>query len=493
MGRYTVFFALVLLGALAFGCATVKEERTFDQFVATELTPHLSPDRAYTREDLPGLGEEATLSDYLVYAALNNPGLEGAFNRWKAALERVPQVRSLPDPKFTYSYYIKEVETRAGPQRHKYALQQTFPWFGKLSLKGDVAVEAANVEKERFEAEKLKLFYRVKDGYYEYYYLARAIAITQEHMELLTYLETATRAQYRAGTTAFGNVIKAQVELGQLEDRLRALKGLRDPMVARLNAALNKPFGEPMPWPKAIPDENAAFSDEELLTWFREGNPELKALDFAVAKEKAAIDLARKNYFPDVTLGVQYINTNDRAQDTVAPNPETGIRPRIADDGKDPVIATFSINVPIWYGKYRAGEREARARHVATLKERNNKENSLISDLKMTLYNFRDAERKIDLYRDTLIPQAEQSLNVLQQAFAAGKADFLDVIDAERKLVEFELSFERALASRAQRLAQVEMFLGKEIPVSGPGESTTGGKESDRYAEVGNGDGKDDF
>jgi outer membrane protein TolC len=372
-------------------------------------------------------------------------------------------------------------------------LQQTFPWFGKLSLKGDVAGEAANAEKERFEGEKLKLFYRVKDAYYEYYYLARAIAITQEHMELLAYLETAARAQYRVGTTAFGNVIKAQVELGQLEDRLRALKDLRDPMVVRVNAALNRPFGEPVPWPKAVPEENVVVSDEELFSWLKEGNPELKALDFAVAKEKVAIDLARKNYFPDITLGIKYINTNDRAQDTVAPNPETGIRPRIADDGKDPVIATFSINVPIWYGKYRAGEREARARYVATLKERNNRENHLVSDLKMTLYNFRDAERKIDLYRDTLIPQAEQSLNVLQQAFAAGKADFLDVIDAERKLVEFELSFERALASRAQRLAQLEILLGKEIPVSGPAESAKDGKESDQYVKAGNRDGEDDF
>jgi outer membrane protein TolC len=466
MGRYTVFFVLVLLGALAFGCATLKEERTFDQFVAAELTPHVSPDRAYTREDLPELGEEATLSDYLVYAALNNPGLEGAFSRWKAALQRVPQVRSLPDPKFTYSYFIKEVETRTGPQRHKYALQQTFPWFGKLDLQGDVAFEAANVQEQRFETEKLNLFFEVKDAYYEYYYLARAIAITEEHMELLAYLESVARAYYRAGTTAFGNVVKAQVELGQLEDRLRTLKDLRDPVVARLNAALNRPFGEPVPWPKAVPEENVVVSDEEPFSWLKEGNPELKALDFGVAKEKAAIDLARKNYFPDVTLGVQYINTNDRAQDTVAPNPETGIRPRIADDGKDPVIATFSINVPIWYGKYRAGEKEARARYAATLREKNDRENSLVSDLKMTLYNFRDAERKIDLYRDTLIPQAEQSLNVLQQAFAAGRADFLDVIDAERTLLEFELSFERAFANRLQRLAQIEKQIARELPRS---------------------------
>ena len=123
-----------------------------------------------------------------------------------------------------------------------------------------------------------------------------------------------------------------------------------------------------------------------------------------------------------------------------------------------------SFNVPLWYGKYRAGEKEARLRYLATLRQRSERENNLIADLKMVLYTFRDAERKINLYRDTLVPKAEQQQSVIQQAFAAGRTDFLDVIDAERTLLEFKLSFERALANRAQHLAKIEKLIGKEIP-----------------------------
>ncbi|MCK5011798.1 MAG: TolC family protein, partial [Deltaproteobacteria bacterium] len=159
---------------------------------------------------------------------------------------------------------------------------------------------------------------------------------------------------------------------------------------------------------------------------------------------------------------VEYIDTDNAL--TPPANPETGEIPRVKDDGKDPVIAKFSINLPIWHNKYRAGEKEARLRHVATLRERSDRENSLIADLKMELYNFRDAKRKINLYRDTLVPKAKQSFNVIQKAFAAGKTDFLDVVDAERTLLEFQLSFERALANRAQRLAKIEELIGKEIP-----------------------------
>ena len=101
---------------------------------------------------------------------------------------------------------------------------------------------------------------------------------------------------------------------------------------------------------------------------------------------------------------------------------------------------------------------------MAALSERRDRENSLIVDLKMELYNFRDAERKIDLYRDTLVPKAKQSFTVIQKAFTAGKTDFLDVVDAERTLLEFELSYQRARANRAQRLAKLEELIGQEIP-----------------------------
>jgi cobalt-zinc-cadmium efflux system outer membrane protein len=410
--------------------------------------------------ELPTLDEESTLADYLAYAALNNPGLEAAFNRWKAALERVPQVRSLPDPRFNYGYFIQEVETRVGPQRHRFGLSQMFPWFGKLALQGDVALEAANAERQRYEAAKLDLFYQVKRAYFEYYYLGRAIAVTEENIQLLTYLEAVARTKYTAGAPTHAAVIKAQVELGKLEDQLRGLRDFVGPVVAELNAALNRPSDASLPLPASIPEDKVALSEQQLLSWVKEQNPELKAIEFMAAKERAAIDLAKKDYFPDITVGVDYIET------------DSALMPGTRDSGKDPVVGMMSINVPIWRGKYRAAEREAEARYEASLRELSDRENTLVARLEMALYGFRDAERKIDLYRDALVPKAEQSLKVTQQSYEAGRADFLDVIDAQRVLLEFELSYERALTNRAQRLAEIEMLVGREVPRAGEGESS---------------------
>ncbi len=480
MGYTAKVIKLSLVFSLIIGCASAQERHARIELNQVEKTRYVvKEDDSCIPSTLPKLTEDSTLDDYLEYAALNNPGLEAAFNRWKAALQKVPQARALDDPKFTYAYYIKEVETRVGPQRHKFELSQMFPWFGKLHVKGNIALEAANTDRERYEAEKLKLFFEVKDAYYEYYYLTRAIATTEEHKRLIIYLESVARTNYSTGITPYGDLIKAQVELGKLEDSLLTLRDLQDPIVAKLNEALNRPFNHSLPFPKVIPEETMSFTDDQMLSRLRESNPELKAIDFTIAQEEAAIDLAKKNYFPDLTLGVEYINTNPAMEP--APDPETGEVPRVKDDGKDPVIAKFAINLPIWYNKYSAGEKEARLRHLAALSERRDRENSLIADLKMELYNFRDAERKIDLYRDTLVPKAKQSYNVIQKAFTAGKTDFLDVVDAERTLLEFQLSYERALANRAKRLAKLEQLIGQEISGN---ESNQTGTESEQPEQL---------
>jgi len=401
---------------------------------------------------LPTLDENAGLEDYLRYAALNNPGLKAAFSRWKAALERIPQVRSLPDPKFTFGYFIESVETRVGPQERVYKLAQMFPWFGKLRLRGEKAFQASEVLREQYETAKLRLFYDVKDAYYEYYYLGRAIAVVEEHRDLVKYLEEVARIRYKAAAARHPDVIRAQVELGKLEDRLRTLKDLDEPILARLNRALNRPLNSPVPWPRSAPREELSVTEGRMLSWLSDSSPRLRRLQHEIRKQERAIELAEKEYWPDLTLGLTYIET-DEAQ-----------RSGVSDSGKDPVQAMIGINLPIWLEKRKAGVREAKQRRLAALMQRDEVENSLGSMVKMTYYKFSDADRKIDLYRDTLLPKANQSLKATEAAYRAGNATFLDLIDAERVRLDFTLSYERALAAYNQRLAELEMLVGRTLP-----------------------------
>ena len=122
----------------------------------------------------------------------------------------------------------------------------------------------------------------------------------------------------------------------------------------------------------------------------------------------------------------------------------------------------FSINLPIWRKKYHSAVREAQTLEKSSAEALAARENNLIAELERALYNFRDSERKIELFKNTLIPKAKQSLNVSTQAFEAGKADFLNLVDAQRTLLEFELLYEQALSNRASHYAYIEMLIGDD-------------------------------
>ena len=395
--------------------------------------------------------EESSLSDLSTYALLNNPGLKAAFNRWQAALERIPQVRALPDPKLNFAYFIREVETRVGPQQGKMGIMQMFPWFGKLKLKGNAAAEMANAQKQNYEKVKLDLFYRVKDAYYEYYYITKALSVIKENIQLLEYLEGAIRIKYSTGKASHSNLIKVQVELDKLQDWYNTMKDMIRPVTAKLNSALNRPLRESLPVPQDIVRTTMTLDYPQMITLLKENNPDLKVLGYMISKEKIAIKLAKKNYYPNFSIGLDYVFTGNT------------MMPDVVDSGKDPLVAMLSINLPIKYKKYKASVREANARYKSVKLQKEEKENNLMSQVEMIFYKVKDSARKLSLYHDALIPKAKQALEVTQSAFEAGKVDFLNLIDSQRTLLGFELAYERSLATYNQRLAELEMLLGKDL------------------------------
>ena len=448
---------LLVLGVLIAGCTTrpAGETATWEVIHQAEQAYR---NRGPETENLPNLAENATLEDVLAYAALHNPGLEAAFDRWKAALEKVTQVQTLPDPQFSYGYYIREVETRVGPQRHRFRLAQTFPWFGKLSLRGDVAFRAAEAERQRFEALRRRLVFEVRDAYHDYGLLIRTVELTQENLELVTLLENVARTRYRTDTATHADVIRAQVEIGQLDDRVRTLRDRLGPAQARLNAVLGRPGDAPLPRPRPPVEEVVTLDETALVLRLRQRNPALLALDARAHQEKSAAALAARRYYPDLGLGIEYIETG------------AARTPGVEDSGEDAVIATLSLNLPLWRSAYRAAEREAQLRQASAEKQRMDQANRLAARLREVLAAYRDADRKIDLYVHTLVPRAAQSLNVNQQAFAAGRGRFLEMVEAARLLLAFQLELERARATRPVRLAEIEMLAGEDLPrISGPG------------------------
>ena len=443
---------LLLAGSLA-GCAFQQEGALRDQ-LGREAAALGLEDRASASEGrvvTDTLTGDPSLQDCLTYAALHSPRLRKAFYEWQAALEKTPQARSLPDPKFSYTHYVREVETRVGPQKNRFALMQMIPWPEKITSRTDMAVRQALTAKYLYEAEKLHLFHRVRQTYAEYYYLGRSLDILRDSMTLLENLEESLRTGYKADIAKDSDLNRMQVELGKLADRLESLAALRPARLARLNSILGRKPTAPMDLPESLPVEEPQLEEAELLERLTADNPGLRAAREKVRASLAGERLARADYFPDFGLSAGFIETDRR----VDANPE--------DNGKDPVLVGVEVSLPLWRSKYAAGVREAQARRQASEAALEEKADNLAADLRLAFYKYEDAGRKQNLFAKTLVPKAEQVLESARSSYTAGQAAFADLIETERDLIELRLLAERARVDRLIGLSELEMLAGRAL------------------------------
>ena len=398
------------------------------------------------------LSAQPTLNECIDFAIRANPGLRASFHQWESTIERVPQVQALDDPRLSWTYYIQAVETRVGPQRHALSLSQRFPWFGKLKARGDMALSEALSSEQLFEAQRLRLIRNLTRDYASLHFVSRSLRITGDNLILVRNWEDVSRARFRNGQGSHADVIKAQVEIGVLEDRLRSLRDQRSVILAKVNAHLSRPTD--MPLTTQVPAAQEWLIDEQqLMTNLQRNNPGLKGLASQIEARRHAQRLAGKQGYPNFSLGASWIYTGE------------ALNPNTPDSGKDPFMAQLAITLPIWRGSLGAERRQADARFRATSFERVNYQQQLEASVKQQAFALRDAQRRMRLYRDTLIPKGNQSLQATASAFESGRVDFLSLIDALRVLLEFELNLERARTEQMAARGELEMLLGSHLPL----------------------------
>lgn len=404
-----------------------------------------------TPASIPLFDSTSSINDYLKVAMERSPRLRSAYNVWIADLKKSDHVGALPDPILTYAYFVEQVETRVGPQEQRFGIRQAFPWFGTLGAKKDMAYAMSQASYQRFEAARFELFYDVKAAFYDYYYLGRDLSITKENLDLLQFWESVAQSKYKVGLKQHPDIIKAQVELGKLEDHLTTLQEQVTPRAARLRALLNLPETTTLPIPTEISVEEVPLVEDSVVSLITRQNPNLRALERVINSKRAGERLAGKQSMPSFSIGVDYIQTGE------------AINPDLSESGKDPWMIGASLSLPIWFGKNSARKKEAKAQRRAAEYNLRDTENRLIAVTKQLLFEYADALRKTRLYRDGLVPKAEQSLNAVFAAYQAGETDFLNVLDAQRQLLDFQLTVAREQSRLATKRAQLEMLSGTEL------------------------------
>jgi len=241
------------------------------------------------------------------------------------------------------------------------------------------------------------------------------------------------------------------VELATLEDVHKSLQELRQPTVAKLNAVLNRYSQEILVWPAEHDFKIVQLDRNQVIAELRKMNPQLEAIDFELEAAKHKVELAKKNFWPDIGVGVDWIQTG------------SAIGSGTSGSGKDPVALMFSVNLPIWRERYKAAQRQAQFNVSRTIQQRTEAENTIVARAVRVLYDFEDSARKISLYQDVLIPKAEELLQASETAYQGATIDFLSLIDAQQTLLKFQLQYERSKTDNKQRLAELEMLVGGQL------------------------------
>jgi len=383
------------------------------------------------------------LPDLIQEALVRNPELVAARKQWEAATNRIAQVRSLDDP-------ILSVQLWNIPQPFKatqadntiFGLSQNLPFPGKLALKGGVASRSAEMTEQSVRAKERELVARLKQAYYDLFLAQKAVQIHHEQVELLRQFVAIANAKFRGGMGSQADVLKAQVELSLLLQHLPVLEQRRKTAEAMLNTVLDRDPASPLGMaqePAQLPLEESV---ENLHRLALNDRPELKAAELDVQRSEQSRALAQRQYYPDFNVAFQRFQNYQ------------------ANDGFGAYVA-MSIPFAFWTkSKYDAGVQEAEAAVSVAQAQQHTLENLTRFQISDLLAKLRATDQVATLYRTTILPQAEQSLESARVGYRAGKGGFLDLIDTQRAWRVFQLEYFKALVDRQYRLAELEQVVG---------------------------------
>lgn len=389
--------------------------------------------------------------DALVAEALqNNPQLRSARNQTAAAKTKVDQVTSWDAPQIGFEFYQTPIQSFPNPLKNgmetDYFIQQMIPFPGKLSAMGIAAENNAGMIDQGYKALERRIIRDLKYAYYELYLVQRKIQINAENQELMKKFTEIARKQYEVGMGKQADILRAQTELSTLINEGVNLLKEKKVVESMINTTLSRQANAALGSVADVENTIAQWTFEQLRPLALESRPELKGMNFNIDMNKAELSGSKREYYPDIMARVMYKN--------------------MADTKDDFWSAMVGINLPLAFwssGKYtsKVEENELNVRRA---------EDDLASMSNMVSFEVQDALVKVQsnynlvlLYKNTTIPQAEQTLQATLSAYQTGKTEFLMVIDAYRMQLMAKLDFHMAVMNYMASQAQLEQAVGLNI------------------------------
>jgi len=397
----------------------------------------------------PVFGQEATtqvvqLKDLVREALERNPDILAARDRWKAAQARVPQVSTLPDPMLIFG--IQNIGYRRisiGEMDMSMAgvgIQQSIPFPGKLGTMGTMAEKMAEQMQQEYAAISLSTLAKLKEAYYDLYLIHKSIEVVEKEKDVLQKFEKTAEAKYTVGVGIQQDVLKAQVEISMLLQRLEVLEQRKQSTIALINRLLNRPPEAPLPRPAEVQKAPFDLTLEQLNDLALENSPMLKTAERRIEEKEAGVSLAKKEYLPNFQLSAM-ANSRGKLEDMWQ--------------------ASLGIEIPLyWWRKQSKGVEEA-ARSLGEARhnyERTRQE--LLFEVKDNFVMAKTADTLVRLYGTAIIPQASLSLESATAGYEVGKVDFLTLLDNLITLLNDEIMYYEQLTDFQKALSRLEAVVG---------------------------------
>ncbi len=389
--------------------------------------------------------EDLKLQDLVDEAIKNNHDIIVAESRVAASEHRIPQAKSLPDPMFMFGYQNEGFKRfnlgKSEDAQLMFGASQMFPFPGKLSLKGEMAARDSEALRASYIGIRLKTIEKIKELYFDLFYVYKSIDLIRERTALFSRIEDAALSRYSSGMGPEQEILMAQTEKYMLLEKEEMLKQKIQSGEAMLNLTVGRDINFPLGRPVEQEGTPLDTSMDEFFTIHVEHSPFVKEKEEMVAAAETRVKMAKKEYYPDLTLAANYFRRGGELEDMWS--------------------LTTTVNIPLYY---RTKQKQAVLEAEASLAEAEHELWGMKSMLSSTIRdNFtmvKTAERLMELYRDGLMPKTHQDFESALAGYRTGKIEAITVITRLKALLDYETLYWGQFVEREKAIARLESITG---------------------------------
>lgn len=385
-----------------------------------------------------------SLAQALDAARRGNPEIRVALKRWDAARKRIASEATPDKPRLDIErMYAPSGKTPLnGADEKAVSITQEFPFPTTLYLRGSRASKAAEISEQVYRAKVREVLAKTRTSYAMLYLSFKSRGLLEENIELMRRFAKVAESKFAAGTGGQSDALKAQVELTKMLNMGLVVNQERELASAMLNALMGLSAEMPLGAPQDLAPGRLEKAREELEAVAFSRRPELRQAVLAAELSRTSLSLAKSEFLPDIM--VSYRSRKDP------------MRGRTSD-------AVLGLSIPLWFWKPAAMVAEASAEKEMADAELESARLMTAADLRTAFVRAQTAQRLAESYRTSLLPQAESALTVAESGYRAGRTGFLDLLDAQRSLLNFKLEYYQYLADYEQRAAELERVIGEEL------------------------------